>query len=134
MSQTFADRSQFETLFTQLFDRISAEGSAGIDDLITQRMVICFRVRKPDVELWVDGRTSPIATAFTSQELDATLTVELSGDSLDQLLLGTLSIANALLFRKAKVKGSKSKAIKLENLLHAMQDAYPEISAEVLGR
>ena len=41
--------------------------------------------------------------------------------------MGTLSIANALHVRKAKVKGSKSTAIKLESLLHAMQAADREV-------
>ncbi len=50
-----------------------------------------------------------------------------------QLLLGTLPLGKALLFRKLKVSGSKSKAMGLEPLLHACQAVYPDIVADALG-
>ena len=46
-----------------------------------------------------------------------------------ELLLGTLPLGKALLFRKLKVGGSKSKAMGLEPLLHACQSVYPDIAA-----
>ena len=49
------------------------------------------------------------------------------------LLLGALPLGRALLFRKLKVSGSKSQAMKLESLVHACQSAYPDIAAERLG-
>jgi putative sterol carrier protein len=50
-----------------------------------------------------------------------------------ELLLGTLPLGKALLFRKLKVSGSKSQAMKLESLLHACQSVYPDIAADRLG-
>ena len=50
-----------------------------------------------------------------------------------ELLLGTLPLGKALLFRKLKVSGSKSKAMGLEPLLHACQAVYPDIAADALG-
>ncbi len=125
MSQIYASAAQFEALFTQMFDQINIDDPDGMDELVEQEMVIRFRLRKPDVELWIDGRAKPVQTSFGAQELDATLTADLTADSMHELLLGTLPLGSAILFRKLKVQGSKSKAMKLESLLHAMQAVYP---------
>ena len=39
----------------------------------------------------------------------------------------------ALFRRRLKVDGSKSKAMKLESLLHACQAEYPELAEDTLG-
>ncbi len=130
MSQIYASAAQFEALFTQMFDQINIDDPDGMDELVEQEMVIRFRLRKPDVELWIDGRAKPVQTSFGAQELDATLTADLTADSMHELLLGTLPLGSAILFRKLKVQGSKSKAMKLESLLHAMQAVYPGLVDE----
>lgn len=132
MSQIYANDTQFEALFTRMFDQIATDDPDGMDELVEQQMVIRFRLRKPDVELWIDGRSKPVRTSFGEQELDATLTADLSSNSMHALLLGTLPLGRAMLFRKLKVKGSKSKAMKLESLLHAMQAVYPALTDEML--
>jgi putative sterol carrier protein len=50
-----------------------------------------------------------------------------------ELLLGSLPLGKAILFRKLKVSGSKSKAMALEPLLHSCQAVYPDIAANSLG-
>lgn len=130
MSQIYASENEFEALFTRMFDRIETDDPDGMDELIEQQMVIRFRLRQPDVELWIDGRSKPVQTSFSAQELDATLTADLTTNSLHELLLGTLPLGSAILFRKVKVQGSKSKAMKLESLLHAMQAVYPALVDE----
>ena len=121
----------------QLFDYQkkvwSKKEVAGMDELVDHAMVIRFRVREPDVELWVDGRAKPVQTSFgTKPDLDATLTADLTANSMHELLLGTLPLGKAMLFRKLKVQGSKSKAMKLEGLLHTMQAVYPALADEML--
>jgi len=132
MSQIYSNGDQFEALFTRMFDQIGTDDPDGMDELVEQQMVIRFRLRKPDVELWVDGRSKPVQTSFGAQQLDATLTADLTANSMHELLLGTLPLGRAILFRKLKVKGSKSKAMKLESLLHAMQEVYPALTEEML--
>lgn len=133
MSQVYADKAEFEALFTRMFDQIETDDPDGMDTLVEQEMVIRFRLRRPDVELWVDGRSKPVQTSFGPQQLDATLTGDLTGNSMHELLLGTLPLGRALMFRKLKVRGAKSKALKLESLLHAMQAVYPQLADEMLG-
>lgn len=130
MGRTYADADQLREVYTAMFDAVADDES--IDDLVEQRMVINFRLHDPAADIWVDGRSRPVVTTFEPIDTDATLTASLSADSMHGLLLGTLPLAKALLFRKLKVSGSKSRAMKLESLLHACQAVYPDIAAEQL--
>ncbi|MGB3734701.1 MAG: SCP2 sterol-binding domain-containing protein [Ilumatobacter sp.] len=130
MSQIYASAAEFEALFTQMFDRIDTDDPDSMDELVEQAMVIRFRLKAPDVELWIDGRTKPVQTSFGAQRLDPTLTAELTANAMHELLLKTLPLGKAILFRKVKVKGSQSKAMKLEGLLHTMQAVYPDLVDE----
>ncbi len=131
MGRTYESAEQFEALFTKMFEQIATDD--GMDTLVAEQMVIRFRLREPDVELWVDGRSKPVATSFGPQDLGASLTVDLTANSMHELLLGSLPLGRAMMFRKLKVQGSKSKAMKLENLLHAMQAVYPDLADEMLA-
>jgi putative sterol carrier protein len=115
-----------------MFDAVADDDS--MDTLVDAHMVINFRLRDPDADIWVDGRSRPVVTTFEPIDgVRATLTAKLSADSMHELLLGTLPLGKALLFRKLKVSGSKSKAMGLEPLLHACQAVYPDIQADALG-
>jgi putative sterol carrier protein len=131
MGHTYADAEQLESVYTTMFDAVADDDS--MDALVDAQMVINFRLNDPDADIWVDGRTRPVVTTFAPIDVDATLTATLSADSMHQLLLGTLPLGKALLFRKLKVSGSKSKAMGLEPLLHACQAVYPDIAADALG-
>lgn len=136
MGRTYHDAEQLERVYTTMFDAIADDDS--MDTMVDAQMVINFRLDDPDADIWVDGRSRPVVTTFepidgVDATLTATLTAKLSADSMHQLLLGTLPLGKALLFRKLKVSGSKSKAMGLEPLLHACQAVYPDIAADALG-
>ena len=133
MSQIYQSAADFEALYMHLFDRIADDDPDGMDPLVEQQMVIHFELHQPDAELWVDGRTKPVQASFGPQPLEASFTARLSGDTLHTLLLGTLPLGRALLYRKLKVDGSKTAALKLESLLHACQAVYPGLADEMLG-
>lgn len=115
-----------------MFADIETEAPDQLAALVQQGMVVRFRVREPDVDLWIDGRTAPVQVAFTPMAVTPDLTGDLSANSMHALLLGTLPLGRAVMFRKLKLKGSTSKAMRLEPLLHAMQATYPAIAAETL--
>jgi len=117
-------------VFSEMFDEVADD--EGMDGLVAQEMVINFRLHDPSADIWVDGRRSPVATTFEPIGVEATLTADLSADSMHELLLGTLPLGKAMMFRKLKVSGSKSRALKLEPLLHACQAVYPRIVDERL--
>ena len=132
MNATYPDAAQFEGLFTRLFDEIGEAESDLLAPLVESGMVIRFVVSEPSSEMWVDGRESPVTTTFGPSGLDATLTAKVAGNNLHELLLGTLPLGRALMFRKLTVGGSKRKAMKLETLLHALQARYPDLADEML--
>lgn len=125
MGRIYADPEQLRAVFSEMFDEVADDD--GMDGLVAQQMVINFRLHDPSIDIWVDGRSRPVATAFEPIGVDATLTAELSADSMHELLLGTLPLGKAVLFRKLKVSGSRSGALRLEPLLHACQAVYPGI-------
>ena len=127
MGKVYDNAEQFEAVFEQMFADIADDDAMAT--LVQQQMVIRFRLRDPAVDLWIDGRAAPVTTSFAPLDLEPSLVADLSTDSMHDLLLGTLPLGRALLFRKLKVKGSKSKAMQLEPLLHAMQRVYPELVA-----
>ena len=129
MGRIFRDHDQLRAVYSRMFDAIADDES--MDALVAQRMVINFRLDDPAADIWVDGRSRPVATTFEPIGVDATLTAKLSADSMHELLLGTLPLGRALMFRKLKVSGSKSGALKLEPLLHACQAVYPDIADEL---
>ena len=127
MGRHYADAEHLETVYTTMFEAVADDDSMG--SLVDSQMVINFRLNDPNADIWVDGRTRPVVTTFAPIDgVDASLTAKLTADSMHDLLLGTLPLGKALLFRKLKVSGSKSKAMALEPLLHACQAVYPEIA------
>jgi len=132
VGRTFTDAEQLRAVFSEMFDDVADDDR--MSGLVEQQMVINFRLHDPDADIWVDGRSRPVVTTFEPiEDVPATLTAKLSADSMHELLLGTLPLGKALLFRKLKVSGSKSKAMGLEPLLHACQAVYPDIQADALG-
>ena len=131
MARIYEDPEQLERVYTTMFDAVADDDS--MDTLVDAQMVINFQLHDPGADIWVDGRSRPVVTTFEPIDgVDATLTAKLSADSMHELLLGTLPLGKALLFRKLKVSGSKSKAMGLEPLLHACQAVYPDIAADAL--
>ncbi|MGB9374979.1 MAG: SCP2 sterol-binding domain-containing protein [Jiangellales bacterium] len=130
MGSIYADGALLRDVYTSMFDAIADDES--LDELVALQMVINFRLRDPSADIWVDGRSRPVVTTFAPIGADPSLTARLSADSMHDLLLGTLPLGKALLFRRLKVSGSKSKAIQLESLLHACQAVYPAIAADAL--
>jgi hypothetical protein len=133
MTRVYADSDQFVDVFTQLFDRIEEANPRALDGVAKRSMVVQFRVHEPEAEMWVDGHSKPVRVSFGAAGRRATLGVELTGDTLHELLLGTLPLGRALSGRRMHVKGSKLKAMRLQDLFHAFQSEYPALAAELLG-
>jgi putative sterol carrier protein len=126
VGRTYSDAEHLQAVFSEMFDDVADDDA--MDGLVAQQMVINFRLHDPSIDIWVDGRTRPVATTFEPIGVDATLTADLSADSMHELLLGTLPLGRAMLFHKLKVSGSRSRALRLEPLLHACQAVYPGIA------
>lgn len=130
MGSVYPDANVLRDVYSTMFASIADDDS--MTRLVDLGMVINFRLRDPDADIWVDGRSMPVDTSFASIGVDATLTARLSADSMHRLLLGTLPLGKAVMFRKLKVSGAKSQAMQLEPLLHACQAVYPQIADSLL--
>jgi putative sterol carrier protein len=131
MGRIYTSAEVLRGVYEQMFAEIADDDA--LDSLVTLQMVVNFRLRDPEADIWVDGRSRPVQTSFSPIAVPATLVARLSADSMHAVLLGTLPLGKALLFRKLKVSGSKSRAMQLEPLLHACQRVYPGIAAGTIG-
>ena len=111
----------------QLFDQIQRDDPEAARPLLASRLVIRLKVSEPMGEIVINGRSRPITTHFGSNSTHPDLDIELSGDTLHQILLGQLAIAKALGSRQLKAKGPVWKAAVLADLFRQGQTIYPDI-------
>ena len=129
MSTIYADAEEFGTIFSQLLEEIQTADPRGLKSITDSRMVVLFKVTEPDVDVWIDGRSTPVAVSYGEQNLKPTLTGSMTGVTLHEILLGTLPLGKAVSSKRLKVKGSIFKAFKLQDLFHQCQARYPQLVA-----
>ena len=105
----------------QLFDQIQRDDPEAARPLLASRLVIRLKVTAPVGEIVLNGRSRPITTHFGSNSTRPDLDIELSGDTLHQILLGQLAIAKALGSKQLKAKGPVWKAAVLADLFRQGQ-------------
>lgn len=130
----YADAEQVKAVYTRLFDTVATTDPDGMDSLVKAKMIVHFRMTEPRIDMWVDGRTKPVKALFVGPGVKTTLTTEMSGNTLHEMLLGTLRLTKALGSKRLAVSGSMMKALKLEDLFHTCQSQYPSIAKEMLGQ
>ena len=133
MSSVFTDTNQVHDIFQRLLEEINAADPHNLDSLVRGGLVVQFHLTDPETRLWVDGRTSPVEAHFGEQQLKPTVTATLTGDTLHELLLGTLALGKAISGGQLRVRGSIFKALKLESLFQQCQSKYPALAKEMLG-
>lgn len=133
MASVYASADQAKAVYIRLFEQVANEYSSSMETFKKSKMVVKFQMKDPQLDMWVDGRTDPVATGFGKQDLKPDLTLKMSGNTLHEILLGTMSLTRAMTFRKLKVGGSMFQAMKLEDLFHSYQANYPQIAREMLG-
>lgn len=121
---------QLYTCARQLFARILAEDPQAANPLLAARLIIHLRLSQPEGELWINGRTRPVATSFGPERLRPDLEIELTADTLHKILLSELSLTKALGSKQLKVKGPVWKATVLADLFRHSQSLYPAILRE----
>jgi hypothetical protein len=115
---------------TLLFDRIRELGPGATQQLLASRLVIRFLITSPAAQVLIDGRVSPAEVTYGKSSVRPVLRVELSADSLHLILLKELSLRKALGSGAMKVHGPIWRVVVLEELLHHMQDLYPQVVQE----
>ena len=132
MAAVYTSANQAKAVYTRLFDEVEQGDPKSMESFIKSGMVVQFEMTDPQIDMWVDGRTTPVATMFGEQDLKTNLKLTMTGETLHEILLGSLPLSRAMSSRRLKVKGSMFKAMRLEGLLHAYQAYYPAIAKEML--
>lgn len=128
---TYQTTDQLYECARQLFERIQQEDPEAARPLMASRLVIRLKVKDPTGEIVINGRSRPGVTYFFgSSPTRPDLDIELSGDTLHQILLGQLAIAKALGSKQLKAKGPVWKAAVLADLFRQGQTIYPDILRE----
>jgi hypothetical protein len=127
---TYQTTDQLYACARQLFDRIQRDDPEAARPLLASRLVIRLRITGPTGEIVINGRSRPITTTFGSSSNRPDLEIELSGDTLHQILVGQLAITKALGSKQLKAKGPVWKATVLADLFRQGQTIYPEILRE----
>jgi hypothetical protein len=115
---------------TLLFDRIRALGPGATQQLLASRLVIRFLITSPPAQVLIDGRVSPAQVSYGQSSVRPVLRVEFSADALHSILLKELSLRKALGSGAMKVHGPIWRVVVLEELLHHMQELYPQVLRE----
>ena len=129
----YENAEQVQAIYTHLFNTVDKTDPDGMDSLVKAKMVIQFRLRDPQISMWVDGRTKPVQALFADPGVKPTLAVEMSVDTLHEMLMTTLPLGKAVSGGHLKVDGSIFKAFKLQDLFETCQGQYPQIAEEMLG-
>jgi hypothetical protein len=118
---------QLYTCASELFAHILAEDPHAADPLLAARLIIHLRLSQPAGEIWINGRSRPVATTFGPATLRPDLVIDLTGDTLHKILLNELSVTKALGSKQLIVKGPVWKATVLADLFRHGQSIYPAI-------
>ncbi|MCI0726472.1 MAG: SCP2 sterol-binding domain-containing protein [Chloroflexi bacterium] len=123
----FTDSDQFYTCAKALFDRLQAEYPGAADAILDARLLISFACTNPDVVLLINGRRCPVEVVYGPNRIRPELEVNLSADTLHQILLGEISLPKALSSKLMKVKGPVWKTLALASLFERTQLLYPQV-------
>jgi len=126
----YEDVSRFHAVFGRLFEEIDAANPRAVDLLHRSRLLIRLKITGPTTDIWINGRKRPLDIHFGHARLHANLEVALTGDTLHQILLGELSLTNALGSGRLQVEGPIWKAKALADLFERGQAVYPQILRE----
>lgn len=126
----YANSDQLYQNLKVLFNRIQAQDPASNQSLLAARIVIRILCTQPAGEVWIDGRRPPVQISYQRSALRPDLDVELSADTLHQILLAELPLRKALGSGQMKVRGPLWKLPALEGILHRGQAMYSQVLRE----
>ncbi|RPI34198.1 MAG: hypothetical protein EHM70_03655 [Chloroflexota bacterium] len=126
----YESSSQLYTAMEILFQRLSEQTPSPMDALKTSRLVIRLRLREPEAVITVNGRQNPVKIICGPCSLRPDLDVEMSADTLHQILVEQLSLKQSLADRQLKVLGPVWKTHHLAEILHEGRAIYPKILSD----
>lgn len=126
----FKSTEQFYIVTKSLFDRVQKINPSAAADLESSKLIIRFNISDPAAILLINGRRHPAGVSFGENRVRPEVDVNMTADTLHQILLGELRLAKALASKAINVRGPMRKALKVAELFHQCQDVYPDVLRE----
>jgi putative sterol carrier protein len=126
----FSDTEQFYACTRAVFVRMAEQDPRAGATVSETGMILRLTVTNPPAQITLDGRRNPVQTAFGESPLSPGLELTMAADTLHRILLGQLTGISALGAGLLKVRGPVWRVLALSDLIHHMQDVYPEVLRE----
>ena len=126
----YASEEQLYNCFESLFKRIEEEDEKAAASLLKSKLSIRFRCSDPTAVILIDARKKPVKISYRTSNVKPILDIELSADTLHEILLGDIGLSKAMGSGRMKPKGPIWKSVALEPLLHDAQKIYPQVLKE----
>jgi putative sterol carrier protein len=126
----YKDSDQLYTCAEAFFNRLRESYPQAEDAVTKAKTLIRIVCTDPDVEFLINGRRTPVEIVYGSSRIRPEVEVEMSSDTLHNILVGALSLPKAAATRQMKVKGPVWKIFALAELFERGQDIYPDILRE----
>lgn len=126
----FENTEQLHAVARRMLQRLKTENPSATRALYGSRLLIRLRTKKPAGEIWLDARRRPLHTTFGPARMHPHLQIDLDADTLHRILLGEVSLLQALGKGELQVRGPAWKMTSLAQLFHYGQEVYPQILRE----
>jgi hypothetical protein len=126
----FSDADQLYATAQGLFTSLQEVDPGATDIVLASRLVARLRTTNPTAEITLNGRQRPVQFTYGPARVRPTLDIELSADTLHNILLGELPLKKALGNGKLKVRGQVWKALDLADLFYRGQAVYPQVLSD----
>ncbi len=126
----YSSDKQLYDCFETLFKRIEDADEKAAESLLKSKLSIRFRCSEPAADILIDARKKPVQIAYGTTKVKPVLDIELSADTLHDILLGDIGLSKAMGSGRMKPKGPIWKSVALEPLLHDAQQLYPQVLKE----
>jgi len=123
----YATDKQLYACFKTLFSKIEKEDATAAESLLKSKLSIRFQCSDPTATITIDARKKPVDVVYGSSRIKPILDINLSADTLHEVLLGEIGLSKAMGSGRMKPKGPIWKSVALEPLLHDAQRIYPEV-------
>ncbi len=113
-----------KTTFTRV-EKESPDHLDGLHTLMASKLVLRLKCTAPAAEITLNGRERKFHATYGPSPLRADLTIELTSDTLHQIMLDELSIKKAYGSGRIRVQGPVWKLKVLADFIQAARQHYP---------
>lgn len=126
----YKNSDEFYGAAQAMFTRLQEENTDAAAAVSNARLLIRLRCTDPTAEVFINGRRNPVAINYGPVKDRPELDIAMEADTLHRILLGELTLPNALSAKLLKVRGPVWKTVVLADLFFQSQEYYPEILAD----